>query len=202
MGARIMVSEDLLKRLRSLCPAKVRVINASDEERFIAVPTRRKKWGQVVETIDGMPWVRCELMDRSGAILGYVENDGPATDLEDVSGPAVGERTNVQGMVRIVIDAQRQALTFRDRETTEILKGVGDIMRTMTDAVKGLAHLYAAQAETAAMVAHERATLDAGGTAKQVMEIIEASPQVLAQLAPVLQLLLAKKAKGAPKVTQ
>lgn len=189
-----MVTEDLLKRLRALCPAKVRVIDAGDEDRTVAVPTRRRKWQQVIEAIEARPWVRCELLDKSGAVLGYYENDGPAGALEELgaSTPAGREAGAVQQYLRIMIDAQRQALTFRDKETTELLRGVGEVLRCNTDAIRGLTGLYQAQVEIAAQLAHDKATIESGGTMKQVMEVLEASPQIAAQLFPMIKLLMAR----------
>lgn len=188
-----MVTDELLKRLRAQCPAKVKVIDAGDDERTIAVPTRRRKWQQVIEAIEARPWVRCELLDKAGSVLGYVENDGPATSLEDLpTSPEARGRADLQGYMRIMLDAQRQALTFRDKETADIIRVIPEVLRANTEAIRGLTGLYQAQVEIAAALAHDKATLEAGGTTKQIMEIIEASPQLLAHLAPVLKLLMAK----------
>jgi hypothetical protein len=187
-----MVIEELRKRLRAHAPAKVRAINAHDEERMIAVPTRRKKWDAVVEAIEAVPWVRCELLDKTGAIVGYVQNDLEADGIEELTGPGAHDKSNVQGYLRLMLDAQRQALTFRDKETTELLKGVGTVLQANTEAIRGLTGLYQAQVEIAAALAHDKATLEAGGNIDQIVKLVEASPQLMMALAPMFKLLSAK----------
>lgn len=194
-----MASADdkLLLTLRRQCPAKVRVYDAADESRDIAVPQRRRKWDQVIAAIEARPWVRCEMLDKAGAVLGYVDNDGPAAELEDLDGASARGARDVERYLGLMLKAQQTALTFRDREHQELLRGVVDVLRTQTDAIKQLVALYQAQVEVAAAVAYDKATSEAGGDMEQWLKLLEAAPDSIAKLAPMLRLV----ANGRPSPT-
>jgi hypothetical protein len=185
-------SATLLSALRKICPAKVRVFDAADGSRDIAISGNRNKWSQAMVAIDARPWVRCELLDKTGSVLGYVEHDGPAGELEDITGSEGKESRALERQMKIMLEAQRVALTFRDKETTELLKGVGDILRVNTEAIKQLTVLYQSQVAVASDVASMQATAAAGGDMQQWIDLINASPQLASSVVPLLKFLLAK----------
>lgn len=198
MAADDAVASKLLATCRRLGPVKVRVYDAADESRDIAVPTRRSKWSQVIAAVDARPWVRCELLNKEGAVLGYVENDGAPSDVEDLGAPASGGAAQTGAMLRLMLDAQRVALTYRDKEHVELMRGMGDMMRTQTDAIKQLVGLYQAQVSVAAEVAAMQASAEAGGDIDQWVKLIEAAPQGVAAIAPLLRVLMAGKQASKP----
>lgn len=183
--------DKLLASLKRHNPAKVRAYTSDDDARDIAVPTRRRRWGQVIEAINARSWVRVEMLDRSGAVLGYVENVEPATELEPLGeGGDSKEIRMAERIVKLVLAGQRDAMTFRDAEVTALLKAQGDVVREMTAGMRALTAMYQEQVQAAEQVAELRATAAAGGDGNQLKELMEAAPQLL-QLLPVVRQMLA-----------
>ncbi len=197
------VADRLLSTLRRLAPAKVRVYDSADDHRDIAVPSQRKRWGHVVTTIEARPWVRCELLDKAGAVLGYVENDGAAGEVEELSTPGGGAGTaQSRWFLEMMIKAQTVALSYRDKEHTVLMAGMRDLMDAQTSAMKELTNLYRVQVGVSAEVAAMKAAAENGGDIDQIVKLIEASPQLLQLVGPLIGMLKGPKrieARSAPK---
>jgi len=167
--------------LRRYRPSRVRVYDANDQSRDVAVPNVRGCWARVEKTIDALPWVRCELLDKTGAHLGYVDNDGAPEDIEELTAPEHGKQL---ALLRLMLHAQKEALGFQSREHAELLKGCTEMMRVVVEACKQLAGIYQAQvqavAETAAMARQEPDDLE------KALAIIEAIPEVGTKALPFL----------------
>lgn len=186
-------SSTLLASLKRHNPAKVRAYTSDDDVRDIAVPTRRRRWSQVIEAIEACAWSRVEMLDKSGAALGYVENTAPARELVDI-GPALsasdaGELRLAERIVSMVTRAQRETMTFRDAEMTALLAAQGAVVREVVDGMRSLTVMYREQVAASADLATTRATAAAAAIAPdggQLKELMEALP-VLLQLLPVLR---------------
>lgn len=195
------LSQKLLATLRRVSPSQVVAYAGDDDARQIAVPKRRRKWAQVISTIESLPWVRLEFLDGRGALLGTFDNTEPATDLEDLSGSRtqssaeLGLGPHEVQLSRVLLDvmlkAQQTVLTFRDKETATLLEGLGTCMREQTAAMTALAGIYRDQVKAASDVAQLRAEATARQEAGDgsLKELIEAAPQI-AQLLPLLKGLL------------
>jgi hypothetical protein len=200
------VAARLLTALRRCAPVSVRAYDAEENPREIAVPTRRKRWSQVVTTIEARPWVRVELLDKRGAAIGYVENDGPAEELEEL-GPGHGGSAvalNQKWLLELMIKAQTTALAARDREVTSLLNGVGSVMQIQGEAMRELVILMRMQRDAAVDVVQARAAAAAAASDGQlsiddIMSIIKESPKVLQQLAPLFWGLRGMITGGAPQ---
>jgi hypothetical protein len=190
----------LLETLKRHCPAKVRAYAGDDDVRDIAVPSRRRRWGQVIEAIQARAWSRVELIDKSGAVLSYVENAEPARELEplDAATSATGGQVLLaERIVGLVARGQREVMTFRDAELSALLSAQGSVVREMADAMRSLSALYREQVQTAEHTAELRATAHAQAAAggdDQVRQLLEALPVIL-QALPMLRGLLGA---GAP----
>jgi hypothetical protein len=169
----------LLRELRRHEPTKVRVY-AGDEHRDVAVPTRRKKWTTVISAINARSWSTCELLNKNGEVLAYVENMSPATDVEELDGRKAGVRSEAEWAVQLAVKTGRDMLAFRSEEHRELLKAQGEVLREMSNAMKGLASLYGEQRDAAADVATMRAEADNRGF--DIKGLLEAAP-VLIQMA-------------------
>jgi hypothetical protein len=180
--------DKLISSLRRHSPHKIRV-HCGDDTRDIAVPQRRRRWPSVVEAIEARPWSQLELLDKSGAVLGYVENDAAPADLEEL-GAGGGGITQGERIAAMVMRGMERAWAFRNEETTQLMQAQGAVVRELTAAMNGLAKLYQAQVEAAAEVATLNAEAANGG---QLRELLEAAPQLL-QLLPHLKHML----NGAP----
>lgn len=188
-------TEKLLASLKRHSPHRVRAYAGDDDARDIAVPQRRKKWTQVIEAIEARSWSRVELLDKSGAVLGYVDNVEPARELEDIAATSGtgGQLQLAERIVAMVMRGQRDAMSFRDAEVTALLKAQGDVVREMTAGMRALTAMYQEQVAVAEHAAELRATAAAGGDS-QVKELLEALPTIL-QALPLLRGMLAG---GAP----
>lgn len=178
----------LLAQLRRCAPVKVRVYDAQEESRDVAVPTRRKKWSQVVETIEARPWMRVEMLDKSGAVLGYVDNDGPAEELEDIGSDdrRGGSVFRERAMLELMIKAQTTALQYRDKEHTTLLQNVSVILQTNANVMQETIALMRMQRDEAMQVAQLRAEAEQGGEMGEIVKLIEASPKLMQSFGPLL----------------
>lgn len=194
------VAEQLLVHLRRIAPHKVRVYDAADEYRDVAVPTRRRKWAQVIATIEARPWVRCVLMDKAGGELGYVENDGPAGEVEDLSSGPTPRAAEQRWLLELMIKAQTTALTYRDKEHAALLTGIREIMAVQTDAMRETIALMREQRDIVAETAAIKAAADKGDDLDSVLKLIEASPKLMNVLGPIVMAFKAqpKKIAAAP----
>lgn len=182
----------LLATLKRHNPFKVRAYNGEDDSRDIAVPTRRRRWSQVIAAVDAKPWSRVELLDKSGAVLAYVDNEGAARDLEDL-GPSFagvgGQLMLGERIAALAVKTATDALRLRDSEMTTLLRAQGDVVRELTNGVKALAEVYREQTlavEEAAEARIAAVAEQSGGDMKQLMEALP----VLLQAAPLLRSLL------------
>ncbi len=180
------VADTLVASLRKLAPIRVRVVDSHDESRDVAVPHGRKRWSQVASTIEAMPWVRCELLDKVGAILGYVQNDGAAEGLEDISAPASSAAVQARWMLELMLRAQQVALTYRDKEHVAVLASMREMMEVSTGAMREMREIWREQREAAVEVAQLRAAAEAGDGMEQVVKLIEASPKLMQTLGPLM----------------
>lgn len=191
-------SEQLVAHLRKCAPVKVRVVNAQDESRDVAVPNGRKRWSQVAATVEAMPWIRCELLDRSGAVLGYVQNDGAADELEDISAPAGSGSLQLRWVLELMLRAQQTALTYRDKEHSALLQSMRDMMQVQTEAMRENVEIMRQQRDAAVEVARLQAAAESGDSMEQIVKLIEASPKLMGVLGPLLMAFRAPRKLPAP----
>lgn len=178
----------LLGALRRLAPHSVRVFDGSDEYRDIAVPTRRKRWTQVIDTIEAMPWLRCELRAKGGAVLGYVERevDGKAGELEELGARLPPEAQHMRWYLDMMLRAQTMALTMVNKEHAAMFTAMQGILEVQTQATREVIELMRQQRDAAAEIATIRATAAQDDGLDQILKIIEASPKLMQQLGPVI----------------
>lgn len=184
----------LLETLKRHNPAKVVAYAGDDDARAISVPTRRRKWSQVIEAINARSWSRVELLDKAGAVLAYVENAEPARELEPLEA-ATGTGAQIQlaeRIVTMVARGQREVMSFRDAELSALLQAQGSVVREMAGAMSSLSALYREQVQTAEQTGELRATALAHAASSgddQIRQLLEALP-VLIQALPMLRGLL------------
>ncbi len=183
----------LLATLKRHNPFKVRVFNGEDDAREVAVPTRRKRWSSVIEAVDARAWTRCVLLDKSGAELAHVENEGQARELEELgtSFAGVGGQLMLgERIAMLAIKSMRDALAFRDQETVALLKAQGEVVREMSQGVRALAEVYREQNEAYADAADARVQAASEAQSGDMKQLLEALPQLL-QLLPIVKALVA-----------
>lgn len=183
-------TDKLLASLKRHNPARVVAYAGDDDARPIAVPTRRKRWAQVIEAINALAWTRVELQDKAGAVLGYVENTEPAGSLSDLgTDKSAGELRLAERIVTLVLKGQRDAMTFRDAEVTALLKAQGDVVREMTAGMRALTAMYQEQVVAAEQLAETRVLATTQPEKGQLAELLEAAPQIV-QALPLIRALL------------
>jgi hypothetical protein len=173
----------LVATLRRYAPARVRAWDANDKATEIAVPNVRSRWTRVAATIEARAWVRCELLNKDGAVLGYVDNDGPAGDVEDLGDNADNAKQNA--WLNTMLRAQQVALTYQAKEVSELLRGCTEMMRVQSEAMKQLAGMYQAQVQVAVETAAMQAQ-DNTGDIEKALAIIEAVPDAGTKLLPLI----------------
>lgn len=175
------VNAKLLLALRRLAPHVIRVYDSADEYRDVAVPSRRKRWTQVIETIEARAWVRCELRAKGGAVLGYVEQE--TIDSESAPPP---EGPHMRWYLDMMLRAQTMALQFVNKEHAALLGAVREILEVQTQATRETIELMRMQRDTASEISALRAAASQDGDLDQIMKIVEASPKLLEKIGPML----------------
>lgn len=199
-------ADALLAALKRHNPAKVRAWSGDDDSRDIAVPTRRKKWAQVIAAIDAKSWSRVELLDKSGSAIAYVDNDGPAREVEEfpVSFAGVGGQLMLgERIAALCMSAVAQAVKQRDDETKALLVAQREVVsaavvgvREMAEAVKSIGEVYREQTVAAEDAALSRAAAEAAGGG-DFKELMQALPQLL-QMLPMLKMLASGEPAALP----
>jgi hypothetical protein len=186
----------LLSTLKAHNPHKVRAYNGEDDHRDIAVPQRRRRWAQVLSAIEARPWSRVELMDKSGAVLAYVDNDGAARDPEELAPSFAGVGGQLLLGERIAALCMRSVATAvgqRDEEMRALLQAQGSVVKEMAAAVQSIAEVYREQTVAAEEAAESRAAAaaaTASANGGDIQQLLQAMPQLL-QLAAVAKQMLA-----------
>lgn len=190
------IKAKLLADLRRLSPHSVRVFDSSDDYRDVAVPSRRKRWGHVIETIEARPWVRCELRDKRGQVLGYVEAQ-PAEDpgMSIVESQRPPQAAQMNWFLDIMLRAQHQALTFVNKEHAIVLSSIREILEVQTSAMRETVELLKQQRDVTEEIATMRAAAAANGddSLEQITKILEQSPKLMEKIGPMLAMFLAPK---------
>jgi hypothetical protein len=182
------LKEALLKKLRENQPAKVRAFDGDDDEqpRVINVSKSRKRWGAVLDAIDGAPWTKLELLAADKSILGYFVNDEAIDDSIELTGAAKGRATEVAAIVKIVLAAQKQVIGMRETETGVLLGSLSGVVKEMSAAIRDLGKLYQEQVRAVEEAADARVEMQKRDWVEQLGDIAEAAPH----LAPVVGQLL------------
>lgn len=184
--------ETLLATLKRHNPHKVRAYNGEDDARDIAVPQRRRRWASVIEAIEAKPWSRVEMLDKSGAVLGYCDNEGPSRDVEDLAPSFAGIGGQLllgERIAHLCMTSVAKAVAQRDDETKALLAAQRDVVKEMASAVQALGEVYREQTVAAEQAAESRAIAAAASEGGQLKELMEALP-VLMQALPLLRGLL------------
>lgn len=150
------------------------------------MPTRRKKWGQVIAAIDAKAWSRVELLDKSGSALAYVDNDGPAREVEELAPSFVGmggQMLLAERIAALCMNSVARAVSQRDEETKALLVAQREVVsasvasvREMAEAVKSLGEVYRENVVAAEEAASARALVEAGGNDGLLKQLTELAP--------------------------
>lgn len=187
-------AKTLLATFRRIAPASIRAYTSDDEFKDIAVPTRRRKWAQVLDTIDKLAWSRLELLNPKGALMGTVENSEAPTELQDL-GDGSDMKLSPQFQAALAINslmlkAQEKVLSYRDKETVTLLSAQGEVLREMAAGMREVTALYREQVKVARENAETvAATTAAANDSSEIKQLLEAAPLIV-QLLPVLKGLL------------
>lgn len=165
-----------------------------DEPRKVHIPNVRKRWVRVVASLQSIgAWSKVELLDKSGALMHTIDNAEPAGDLVDI--PMTARTAELQGLLTIVLKAQREAMAFKNEETQGLFRAMSEMQREQTQAVKALTGLYQEQLKvvreteqerTSAMVEAAQAAAQDGDQMKQFMEALPLIMQALPALRAML----------------
>lgn len=159
---------------------------------MVAVPHGRKRWSKVVETIEHMPWVTCELLAKDGSIVGYVANDGASGEVEELADGRPHGHAQYRWFLEMMIKAQSVAMSAREKEFASVLNAMQEMISVNSQATKELVELYRVQRDVVAETAMTAAQGE--GDIAQIVKLIEASPDLIRMLAPLVMKL------GKPKL--
>lgn len=191
-------TEKLLGALKRDKPSRV-VVYVGDKEREVAVRGGRNSASQTLRAVEALgAWSRVELLNKSGALLGTVENTDPAGELQELGAPT-GTQAQLERLLALFMKYSREALAFRDAEVKTVMQAQAEVLREQSAAVKALTSLYQAQVETVRETAsiQAEAAIAAAGKDGDWAQLVEALPTIL-QAVPMLRGLLSGPSAPAP----
>lgn len=189
-------ADKLLASLKRHNPAKVRAYAGDDDFRDVAVPQRRKRWTQVIEAIEARAWSRVELLDKSGAVLGYVDNVEPARELEELDGGSRRVRSEAEWIVQLVIKAQRDAVALARERDADASRAMVETLREVMITQRDLNALQRETRDAQAELSAIQAAADNGG---QLKELLDALPQIIPAIPLLAGLVRTSPSQAKPK---
>jgi hypothetical protein len=186
------------RELATRQPHQLRVADRAGDTWLVGVPPAgRKKWAAVTEVLEARPWVRAELLDRQGAVIGYLTPDEqPRMATGDEPAPA-----GAAWLIQAMLHAQETALSYRDREVRVLLENVAGVIQAHGSAVQSLVQILAASRDVAAEVAAARQKLEQTDLVGQLTELAEHAPQLAGAVASIVQAVGAVRAAKAARPT-
>jgi len=139
------MEETIRAALMKWKPAKVCVFFGDELHRTItvgkALKSGRHRWAAVIDVIEPMPWTTIELRGGKDELLNVLIAERDAEPRE-----GGGDSTDRdERILRLLIQAQKEALGYREREASAALNACVQVMRQMTDAVGTLSNLHELQ---------------------------------------------------------
>ena len=197
-GSQITEAE-LRKQLKGANPVSIRVMLGDETVRKVAMSPTRNKWVKFLDVLGKLgPWSRLECLDKNDNVLGIVNNEAEAGDLEDLG--VTGTSSEIMKMERVlsistkaILQAQREVLMMRDRETVALMQSVGSVVKDLTGGMRVLQEMHAAQLD-AAYGAGEQAAIASQAPARdkieQATELIEGIAKAAPDVMPAIFMLL------------
>jgi hypothetical protein len=122
------VDAQVLSKLKAARPDRVRAYDRDGDARDIAVSKgSRKKWHAVQAVLADLAWVRLELLDPKGALVGVIDRPDDAGDLEDLQPDREVAKTS--GLLALMLRAQEVALAAQHRGISKALDTNTELLR-------------------------------------------------------------------------
>jgi hypothetical protein len=177
-----MTSEELTAALQKHKPTDVLVFQGEELTRTVKVPTNRKKWSAVCAVVAKLQWDTLELRARGGDVLAIIE--APTAQNDNAADTARDSRD--ERLLKLLISAQREALTYRERESAAALAACVQVMSQMVVSMSTLQKLHdmqlrAVATTTAATLQHQHQG-DDDGELEAMKMLKQIAPMLLAKV--------------------
>jgi hypothetical protein len=136
---------ELRRRCQEHVPAKLRLYR--DEEHIRDVPCKamtRKRWLQPLRVVAELRrrWTSVELCDQRDNVLDVFTPSAPAPVAQSERIGGVTLDSEKAELVRMMIAAQREVLTYRERESSAAMTAMVQMMERITGSVGALADVH------------------------------------------------------------
>lgn len=140
-------TDELRRRCQECNPTKLRLYRDEEHLRDVPITSSRKKWARALRVVAELRprWTSVELCDRGDNVLDVFQ---PATSAKRE--PIVLDRASDSEkteLLRVMLLAQREVLTYRERESSAAMAAMVGMMERVTTAVGTLANVHAATLE-------------------------------------------------------
>jgi hypothetical protein len=136
----------LIKRMKATepTPSTVRFWQGEDTYKDVPVPKVRKRWAQILEVADRIVWTHCELLDARNRTLAMLQNDEPASELEDLNegGMGVSRIGELKQLMEVMGKGQDRVLAHQREEIKAILSATANVVNNLGNAVAVLSKTY------------------------------------------------------------
>jgi hypothetical protein len=163
--------KELNRKMTALKPAKLRALLADESTQELKQHgDHRKGWMHALDALRKLDWVRVDLLDTKGALLGSVDNEERAAAVVDEVAPARADRCcptcghsamDARAIAKLIIESQERALRWQDTSVKTALDANTATMHSMTRSIEVLSNVH--QASLATVIEAAEAQLAAGG---------------------------------------
>lgn len=126
---------DYIGKLKACEPASLKVTLSDGTEKPVAVPRIRNRWQRVQQTIDALPWVRIEALDKSGAVLGMVEDESGA-------GEFVEQADDDMRLAKILLEVMRSTQKETRLMFEVQMRGQAELVEALISGVRSISQSY------------------------------------------------------------
>lgn len=141
--------DDLVKLLKKFGPKKIRVFMAgedSDGGKVHAVPNVRNRWQHILRVLEGVAWVKLELLDKQGDVLCPIERElpvdamdlTPPDELTRAAGQAGFQINALAGLAQLFVKAIHLGMEEQRKGTEQVLGAAISILNITASRLEGM----------------------------------------------------------------
>lgn len=139
-----MNRSDITNELKKYSPHSIKATLRDGTEKAVAVPKNRNRWSRAQQTLDSVPWVSIELLDKDGKLLHLIEDD------EELDALADDEDDEGRGIAKLMLEVMRSTMKETRLMMDVQMKAMAQAMSALTDAQSSLVETYRAALQTQA----------------------------------------------------
>lgn len=166
-----MNRSDITNELKRYAPHSIKATLRDGTDKAVAVPKSRNRWSRAQQTLDSLPWVSIELLDKDGKLLHLVEDDEELEAFDD-------EGDADRGIAKLLLEVMRTTLKEARLMADVQMRAMGTALTALSDAQNTLVETYRAALATQGQYALAAAP---ESDSKEMMAMFQMALQLMQQ---------------------